>query len=268
MSTLRIVDDRTRQVVVTLSMGVALLGSLLGVGALGEPRVQEAAGGLLAADATLIAPAVPAFSIWPVIYLGLAAYTVWQWLPEQTTDERHRRIGGLAAGSMVLNALWLVVTGQGWLRASLVVMAGLLWILGSLVVQLEERPSFGGAETIITDGTFGLYLGWVCVAACANATATLVDLGLNPSGWAAEGLAAGLLAGAAWIGVYLARRLGGRWAVSLAFAWGLVWIAVGRLGGEPSSLLVGITAIAGAIAVLSATMKYRLTLGGEDQFDT
>ena len=105
MSTLRIVDDRTRQVVVTLSMGVALLGSLLGVGALGEPRVQEAAGGRLAADATLIAPAVPAFSIWPVIYLGLAAYTVWQWLPEQTTDERHRRIGGLAAGSMVLNAL-------------------------------------------------------------------------------------------------------------------------------------------------------------------
>lgn len=46
--------------------------------------------------------------------------------------------------------------------------------------HLRSGPRSAAPETIITDGTFGLYLGWVCVAACANATATLVDSGLNP----------------------------------------------------------------------------------------
>lgn len=264
MSTLRIAKDRTRQVVVTFSMALCLVGTMIGVGVFGGPRVQEAAGGALAADATLIAPAVPAFSIWTPIYLGLVAYTVWQWLPAQKQDQRHRSVGGLVAASMVLNALWLLVTGQGWLWASLVIMTGLVWVLGTLVAELEERPSFGGPETIITDGTFGLYLGWVCVAACANATATLVDSGLNPGGITAEISAILLLAIAAGIGVYLTRRLGGRWAIAVALAWGLAWVAVGRLAGEPHSAVVGLTALAAAIVVVSATAKCRLALAATD----
>lgn len=261
MTPLRIAHDRTRQIVVTVSMALCLVGTMIGVGVFGGPRVQEAAGGALAADATLIAPAVPAFSIWTPIYLGLTAYTIWQWLPAQTTDERHRRIGGLVAASMVLNALWLIVTGQGWLWVSVLIMAALVWVLGTLVAQLEERPSFGGAETIITDGTFGLYLGWVCVAACANVTATLVDAGVNPGGYAAELAAAGLLAVAGAIGVFLARRLGGRWAVAAAIAWGLGWVAVGRLTDAPASATVGLVAIGAALAVLGATARYRSSLG-------
>ena len=72
--------DRRRQVVVTVSEVLCVVGTLVGVGVLGT-RVEESSGGSLAADATLLAPAVPAFSIWSVIYLGLGAYTVWQWLP-------------------------------------------------------------------------------------------------------------------------------------------------------------------------------------------
>ena len=43
-----------------------ILGTLVGVGVLGT-RVEESSGGALAADATLLAPASPAFSIWSVI---------------------------------------------------------------------------------------------------------------------------------------------------------------------------------------------------------
>ena len=206
--------DRRRQVAVTISEVLCVLGTLVGVGALGGTRVEESSGGALAADATLLAPAGPAFSIWSAIYLGLAAYTVWQWLPDQATDPRHRRIGWLAAASMLLNAAWLLVTQQGWIWVSVLVIAALAVVLGVLVRRLTERPSYGLAEAVIVDGTFGAYLGWVCVATCANVTAALVSSGVDPGKPVSELAAVAVLALAAGVAVLLARRLGGRYAVA------------------------------------------------------
>ena len=72
--------DRVRQVLVVLAAVFCAYGTLVGLGLLGT-RIEESSGGALAADATLLAPAGPAFSIWSLIYVGLAAYTVWQALP-------------------------------------------------------------------------------------------------------------------------------------------------------------------------------------------
>ena len=131
--------DRIRQVAVVVSEIACVIGTLFGVGVLGT-RVEESSGGSLAADATLIAPAVPAFSMWSVIYLGLAAYTVWQVLPAQANAPRARATGWLAAASMVLNAAWLLVTQVGWIWVSVVVIAGLVVVLGVLVRRLTSDP--------------------------------------------------------------------------------------------------------------------------------
>lgn len=247
-------EDRRRQVIVTVSMLFCIFGTLVGVGVLGT-RVEESSGGALAADATLLAPATPAFSIWSVIYLGLLAYTVWQWLPEQARDRRHRGIGGLAAASMILNASWLLVTQQGWIWISVAVMALLVFVLGTLVAALTATPSYGVIETLVVDGTFGMYLGWVSVAACANVTAALVSSGVNPTGFVGPFAAVLVIAVATVIGVFLVGRLGARWAVSGAMAWGLLWIAWGRWTSEPESGVVGFAALAGAAAILAATAK-------------
>jgi drug/metabolite transporter (DMT)-like permease len=61
--------------------------------------------------------------------------------------------------------------------------------------------------------------------------------------------------------VVLARRLGGRWAVAAAMAWGLAWIAVGRLTDEPRSPLVGLAAVAAAVVVLVATGRQHARIG-------
>jgi hypothetical protein len=249
--------DRRRQVAVTISEVLCVLGTLVGVGALGGTRVEESSGGALAADATLLAPAGPAFSIWSAIYLGLAAYTVWQWLPDQATDPRHRRIGWLAAASMLLNAAWLLVTQQGWIWVSVLVIAALAVVLGVLVRRLTERPSYGLAEAVIVDGTFGAYLGWVCVATCANVTAALVSSGVDPGKPVSELAAVAVLALAAGVAVLLARRLGGRYAVALAIAWGLVWIAVGRATDEPRSSLTAWAAIAAAAVAVGSAVRVR-----------
>jgi len=156
---------------------------------------------------------------------------------------------------MVLNAAWLLVTQQDWIWVSVVVMAALVATLGLLVRRLEQHPSYGHAETVLVDGTFGLYLGWVAVAACANVTAALVASGVDPGAFVAQLAAVLVLSVAAVVGVLLARRLGGRWAVTVALAWGLLWIAWGRLVGEPRSVVVALAALVAAVVVVVATSR-------------
>ncbi len=244
--------DRVRQVGVTAAEIFCVVGSLIGAGVLGT-AVENTSGGVLSADATHLAPAGAAFSIWSVVYLGLAAYTVWQWLPSQAAAPRQRSIGWLAAASMVLNATWLLVTQQGWIWVSVVVIVVLVLVLGLLVQRLTEHAPTGTLERVVVDGTFGLYLGWVAVAVCANIAAALLSSGVEPGETVADLLAIGVLAVVAALSVLLAARFGGRWAVAAATAWGLTWIAIGRSTEQPESVPTAVAAVAAAAVTLLAT---------------
>lgn len=249
--------DRLRQIFVTVSEIISLLGPLIGAGIIGS-QVEETSGGELSSDATLVAPGGPAFSIWSVIYLGLFAYTVWQWLPSRTVDARARATGWLVGLSMLLNALWLVVTQQGWIWASVGVIIVLLLVLIFLVRRLTGIPAeHGVSEALVVDGTFGLYLGWVSVATAANIAAALASAGSATTGASAEWAAAAfvfLLAGAL---VYLQLRVGGRWAVAAASAWGLAWISIARIAEQPESVLVSVVAAVAAVLVIVTTVTLR-----------
>ena len=250
-------NDRLRQLTVTAGALVMIFGTLFGFGLIGT-RVEESSGGSLAADATLLSPAVRAFSIWSVIYLGLIAYVVWQWLPANTGSPRARRIGWLSALSMALNGTWLLVTQVGALWLSVVVILVLALTLGELVRRLGTSRDAPIAERVVLDGAFGLYLGWVAVATLANVTSALVASGVDPGLEIAEYWAVGVLALGAVLGVLLARVLGGRLAVAGAMAWGLYWIAIGRLFVEPRSDLTGVAAAIAAAVVLTAAGLVRL----------
>jgi len=255
--------DQTRRFAVVAAEIFCVVGTLFGIGVLGT-RVEESSGGALAATATLVAPAGPAFSIWTPIYLGLLGYAVWQLAPANAVRERVRSTGWLAAASMVLNALWLLVTQQGWIWVSVVVIVALALTLGVLVLRLTREAPRSTWERVLLDGTFGLYLGWVAVATCANVTAALVDSGVDLGATGNQVAAVVVVAVAAGLGVVLARRLGGRWAVAAAMAWGLAWIAAGRLGDEPRSAATGIAAVVAAVVVLAAAQRWHRTqdLGG------
>lgn len=250
--------DRVRHVVVTVSYLVCVLGSLLGMGAFGGQQVQNSTGGSLSDNATHVAPDGPAFSIWSVIYLGLAAYVVLQWLPRWAGDPRQRAIGYLVAASMVLNAAWIFAAEGDQIWLTVLVILVLLVVLCRIVVLLHRSRPSGTAETIVVDGTLGLYLGWVTVATVANIAAALADGGfdggpLSPDTWAVV-----LCAAVALIGSLLALRLGGRAAPTLAIVWGLSWIAVGRATGEPESQPTVIAALLAAAIVIAAMLAARL----------
>ncbi|WP_368665613.1 tryptophan-rich sensory protein [Homoserinimonas sp. OAct 916] len=250
--------DRIRQVTVAVCMVAAVAGSLVGSGALGGTPIAEAAGGALGADATLIAPAVPAFSIWSVIYLGLVAYTVWQFLPAQAASGRQRRLGYPIAASLVLNAAWILSIQAGWLAFSVVVIVALLAVLAWIFVLYRRTPGSGVVEAVVVDGVMGLYLGWVCVATAANITSWLTAIGFSGWGIPATAWAIAVVAVAGLVGIGLAVAGRGRLAPAVSLCWGLTWLAHARLSGELLSTPTAITAIIAVAAVLAATILWRL----------
>ncbi|MEF3402366.1 TspO/MBR family protein [Agromyces sp. CCNWLW203] len=250
--------DLTRQITVAASAILAVIGAFVGSGAAGGTRIQDASGGALAADATLLAPGGGAFSIWSVVYVGLVAYAVWQFLPAQRTEERQRRVGYLVAASLVLNAAWILAIQFDQLALSVPVIVALLVVLIMAFRGCLATRAAGLVEIVLTDGTIGLYLGWVCVATAANLTAVLVAAGFDGWGLPPEAWAVAVLAVVGVIGAWLAVWDRGRIAPTLSLAWGLSWIAIARLTDAPPSTFTAVMAIAAAVVIVGATIWSRL----------
>lgn len=250
--------DRLRQTCVAASAVLAVIGSFIGSGAAGGTPVQEASGGALAADATLLAPGGPAFAIWTPIYLGLVAYAVWQFLPAQRTLARHRALGYPIAASLILNAAWILSVQFNLLWLSVPIIVLLLAVLvRAFVLTLRLRPQ-SLIDTIVTDGTVGLYLGWVSVATVANITAALVAAGFSGFGVDGTVWAIAVLVVTTLVGLAVAVRGAGRLAPTLALAWGLTWVGVARLTGDLFSIPTGIAALCSAGLVVIVTIVLRL----------
>ena len=239
---------RGARIAVTGSFLAAIVASAIGVGALGGVPIEEAAGGLLATDATHVAPASPAFSLWSVIYAALGLYTLWQWWDQQDP----RRVTTPAIASLLLNGGWILTVRAGWIWPSVLVILTLLVVLAELFRRTSAVAPRSAIERVVVDGTFGLYLGWVCVATCANITAALVGSGAPDLGRPDLLASAGIVV-AGLIGLILALRGRGAVAAPIGFTWGLAWIAVARTTGAPESVTTATSASIAALAVGLAT---------------
>lgn len=248
-------SDALRQVVVVTSAVLGIAGATVGSGAFGGTPIASAAGGALSADATLVAPAGPAFAIWSVVYTGLVGLTVWQALPAHRDDARQRSTGWLTAASLVLNAVWIGTVQAGQVELSVLVIVVLLVVLVATFGRLlRERPA-SRVEAVLVDGTMGLYLGWVSIATVANVAAVLRDRGLTS---AEPAWAVGVLTVAAGVGVFTAVRGRGRLAFGAGLTWGLGWVAAARGGAEANtSTTVAVAAGAAAVVVAGATVLAR-----------
>ncbi|WP_345801461.1 tryptophan-rich sensory protein [Microbacterium sp. AZCO] len=241
--------DLGRQIAVIAATCFMIVAAAVGTGALGGTPVQDLQGGSLDSDGSFLAPARPAFSIWSAIYLLLIAYTVWQALPGQRADRRQRALGWWIALTAVLNGVWLVTAQYANLPLTVLSIFVLLAALAATFQRTVAVPAERPVDAILIDATTGLHLGWVTLASVANTAAWLTNARLDVSAPAAWGI--GVLVVVAVIGVAIPLASGGRFAPGLAIAWGLVWVAVGRLTGEPASVPIGVAALVVAAIVLA-----------------
>ncbi len=140
------------------------------------PLNGKTTGELSAQYPNLFVPAGITFSIWGVIYLLLFAFVVLQFV--NNNKQLVEIIGWAFAISCILNGLWIVAWHYENLPVSLVIMIALLAILIYINLQLK------GTNLTFAKSAFGIYLGWICIATIANATALLVNYGWN--GWGVE----------------------------------------------------------------------------------
>ena len=136
----------------------------------------------------------------------------------------------------------------------------MLCIIFRIAVNTRETGA-GVLDSLLIDGANGLHLGWVTLATVANTTAFLTDVAPDSWGDAATPVGIVVLVVVGLIGVAIAWFSRGRIAPALALTWGLSWLAVGRLTGEPESTGIGVTAIVVAVVVLLAAVGVRFAQG-------
>ena len=133
------------------------------------PINGKTTGQLSDAYPNLFVPSGITFSIWGIIYLLLAVYCIVQFLP--ATKDISKEISWLFILSCIFNMLWILAWHYQKLPVSLLLMLGLLVCLILMNLHIKDMPQG------LLKATFGVYLGWICIATIANVTALLVDVG-------------------------------------------------------------------------------------------
>ena len=154
------------------------------------PLNNKTTGELSESFPNLFVPAGISFSIWGIIYLLLAVYCLMQF--KVSNQQLVSDIGWIFAVSCVLNGLWIVAWHYGKLPLSLIIMLGLLVSLIYINILIRDIP-FG-----VIKASFGIYLGWICIATIANVTALFVNyewngIGISEETWTIIMIAAGAL---------------------------------------------------------------------------
>lgn len=134
-------------------------------------------------------PAGYAFSIWGVIYLGLAGFIYYNWSTiSERSNELVSKIGWWFVVSCIANSAWVFA----WLNDELVVSVCLMVVLLVSLLMINQnittgrREHFDNKTLLLVKWPFNIYFGWVSVALIANVAALLTKLGWD--GWGIPGV--------------------------------------------------------------------------------
>lgn len=246
-------NQSIRQIlVIVATFGVIFINYLAGSGYLNGQTPETVSNKY----PTLITPAGYAFAIWSLIYLGLAAFGVFQALPKNTG--RFANIRTVYILNCAANCVWLYFWHYEQILASLAAMFVLLGTLVFINVKLLKTES--ATEYWLARVPFGIYFGWITVATILNFSVALVYLGVKTSDFSTGVLASILIVAAALLGIIIRFRLVSV-AYPLTIAWALTAIAV-KQGGQT---MIVLCAAFGVIALLVAALSILMQTKTQNQ---
>jgi len=152
----------------------------------GLPINNRSTGEISDAYPNLFAPAGLTFSIWGLIYLLLAGYVLYQFIPfgekgGQKKEELLKKVNIFFIVTSLANISWIFAWHYDFIALSVLIMATLLIFLIKIAdsIRVEQLTR---QEKIFISIPFGVYFGWITVAAIANVTVFLVSVGWNGFG--------------------------------------------------------------------------------------
>lgn len=195
-----------------------------------------------------------AFSIWGVIYAGLAAFAVYQALPRNRDDPLLQRIAGPAFVAIAGTGLWIWASAfdARWASVGIIVVSAAVLTVG-LVRAARARAAHSLGTRAFVWWPLSLLAGWLTIASALNILTVLT----------AENLIDGAERAAAYAGVavvlvvtLLVLRASRLAAYSIPIAWGLVAVWVAEQASKPTVAPVALGA-AGVIGAYAAWLALR-----------
>ena len=235
---------------------VAFVAILVVNGFAGSMGINGVTTGQVSDDVpSLFTPAGYVFSVWALIYLALAAYTVYQALPSQRDRAPVEGVGYWFVASSACNVVWLFLWHYGQFALSLLAMLGLLGSLIAVYVRVGVGTgSPSRRDKLLVDLPFSIYLGWISVATIANAATVLYTVqwngfGIGPAIWTAI-----MVAVAAGLGILMIVRRG-EIAFPLVIVWATIGIALARAGNVVITTIAWLSVAALIVALVWSRLR-------------
>ncbi|TAE60067.1 MAG: tryptophan-rich sensory protein [Nostocales cyanobacterium] len=135
----------------------------------------------------LIIPANYAFIIWGLIYLGLFALGIYQFLPSQKSDPDLRKTGYLLVIASIAQCIWVYLFLSRLFTVSILAMLGILIPLIMIHKGIEiGKKSVNRNKRFYLHYPISIYLGWISVATIVNVACALYSLNWDGLGIAGE----------------------------------------------------------------------------------
>lgn len=221
------------------------------------PFFGRGTGAVSALYPTLVTPAGYVFGIWALIYLGLIAYSVAQFVGHLARDPLPDRLAWPLIASNFANVTWLLLWHSLNIYWTVPVMLVLLTsLIAAYRTSRDDRPAvLPGLERWAVRAPLSVYLGWISVATIANISGALVaaewgGFGIPAQWWGVIVLVVGaVLAFAA-----LLREGDGVFAA--VFVWAYAGIVVATNSAVVQAVS-GILAVVIAVGILVSAFRHR-----------
>ncbi|TAE29575.1 MAG: tryptophan-rich sensory protein [Candidatus Kapaibacterium sp.] len=196
-------------------------------------------------------PAGYVFSIWSVIYTALIAFVVYSFFPRNRSNTAIQAIFPWFMLSCAMNTAWIFLWHYGYYPLTMLVMLGLLFSLVMVYIRLGiGTTTYTGSDFWCLRFTFSIYLGWICVATIANATALLYDVQWSGFGISTEVWTSIMLVVAVALGLIITETRNDALLVGV-----LLWAFIG-IGVKHSAVpTVGISAWAAVVCTAMLVLR-------------
>jgi len=212
----------------------------------------------------LFAPASITFAIWGLIYLLLAAYTLYQFglfRQDKGTGraELFTTIGIYFSISSVANGLWILAWHYDAIGLSLLLMIIILINL-ILITNRLSSEEFNFQEKLLIRLPFSIYFGWITVATIANVTTYLISIG-----WGGFGISEQiwtiliLFVGVAIAGARMIRDKDVAYGLVIVWAYAGIWIkhaSASEFAGQYPAVISAVTVCILLLLVTEAYLIY------------